>query len=70
MSFDDIQNFPVLRSAYGGLTKSERRIADYLAMNSETIRDLTVSDIAVATQSSEITVHRFVRNWAAQDLRN
>ena len=69
MSFDDIQNFPVLRSAYGGLTKSERRIADYLAMNSETIRDLTVSDIAVATQSSEITVHRFCKKLGCTGLK-
>lgn len=25
-----MQDFPILRSAYGGMTKSERRIADYI----------------------------------------
>ena len=28
---EKIQQIPVLRSVYGGLTKSERRIADYIA---------------------------------------
>lgn len=69
MSVEDIQKFPVLRSAYGGLTKSERRIADYLAMNSETIRDLTVSDIAIATKSSDITVHRFCKKLGCTGLK-
>ena len=41
-----IQQFPVLRSAYGGLTKSERRIADYIVAAPEEIMEQTISDIA------------------------
>ena len=56
-----IQQFPVLRSAYGGLTKSERRIADYIVAAPEEIMEQTISDIANATESSESTVSRFCK---------
>ena len=38
-----LQLFPVLRSAYGGLTKSERRIADYIVDHTDEVMEQTVS---------------------------
>ena len=61
MHEERIQKFPVLRSAYGGLTKSERRIADYITAVPECVLAQTISDIAAATESSEITVSRFCK---------
>ena len=63
-----IQQFPVLRSAYGGLTKSERRIADYIVAAPEEIMEQTISDIANATESSEITVSRFCKKLGFSGL--
>lgn len=60
-----LQVFPVLRSAYGGLTKSERRIADYIVDHPGEVMEETVADLAVHAQSSEITFPGFARNWAA-----
>ena len=64
-----IQQFPVLRSAYGGLTKSERRIADYIVAAPEEIMEQTISDIANATESSEITVSRFCKKLGFSGLQ-
>ena len=52
----NIQRFPVLRSVYGGLTKSERRIADYIANHAGVVMEQTVADLAAQTESSEITI--------------
>ncbi len=65
-----IQRFPVLRSVYGGLTKSERRIADYIAFHAEEIRDETVSGLAGHTQSSEITISRFCKKLGCSGLKD
>lgn len=56
-----IQQFPILRSAYGGLTKSERRIAVYLASHAAAVRNQTISELAQEVGSSEITVSRFCK---------
>ena len=58
----NIQRFPVLRSAYGGLTKSERRIADYIANHVGVVMEQTVADLAAQTDSSETPFPDFVRN--------
>ena len=69
MSDQSIKKFPVLRSAYGGLTKSERRIADYITAVPERVLVQTISDIAAATESSEITVSRFCKKLGFSGLQ-
>lgn len=66
---DFIKKFPVLRSAYGGLTKSERRIADYMAGHATEVMEKTISDIAASTGSSEITVSRFCKKLGFSGLQ-
>lgn len=69
MHEERIQKFPVLRSAYGDLTKSERRIADYITAVPERVLAQTISDIAAATESSEITVSRFCKKLGFNGLQ-
>ena len=64
-----LQLFPVLRSAYGGLTKSERRIADYIVAHTGEVMEQTVSDLAVHAQSSEITISRFCKKLGCSGLK-
>ena len=64
-----LQLFPVLRSAYGGLTKSERRIADYIVNHTGEVMEQTVSDLAVHAQSSEITISRFCKKLGCSGLK-
>ena len=64
-----LQLFPVLRSAYGGLTKSERRIADYIVDHTDEVMEQTVSDLAVHAQSSEITISRFCKKLGCSGLK-
>lgn len=64
-----IQSFPVLRSAYDGLTKSERRIADYIIAAPEEVMEQTISEIASAAGSSEITVSRFCKKLGFSGLQ-
>lgn len=66
---DLIKKLPVLRSAYGGLTKSERRIADYMAGHATEVMEKTISDIAASTGSSEITVSRFCKKLGFSGLQ-
>lgn len=64
-----IQRFPVLRSVYGGLTKSERRIADYIATHADEVMEQTVSDLAAHAQSSEVTISRFCKKLGCSGLK-
>lgn len=64
-----LQLFPVLRSAYGGLTKSERRIADYIVDHTGEVMEQTISDLAVHAQSSEITISRFCKKLGCSGLK-
>ena len=64
-----LQLFPVLRSAYGGLTKSERRIADYIVDHTDEVMEQTVSYLAVHAQSSEITISRFCKKLGCSGLK-
>ena len=45
MTWEGMQKFPFLRSVYGELTKSERRIADYIAAHAETVMELSLIHI-------------------------
>ncbi|MDQ0204276.1 MurR/RpiR family transcriptional regulator [Pectinatus haikarae] len=60
---------PILRSSYDNLTKSERRIADYILANAKNFIEQTVSDIAANTGSSEITVSRFCKKLGFSGLQ-
>lgn len=64
-----MQDFPILRSAYGGMTKSERRIADYIVEHPEQMMEQTVADIANATGSSDITISRFCKKIGCSGLK-
>lgn len=57
----DLEAFPVLRSAYANLTKSEQRLAVYIASQPRLVLEQTIADIAKETGSSEITVSRFCK---------
>ena len=69
MTWEGMQKFPFLRSVYGELTKSERRIADYIAAHAETVMEQTIADIAGQTDSSEITVSRFCKKVGCTGLQ-
>ena len=61
---------PILRSSYQDLTKSERRIADYIIENEKNIMEQTISDIAANTGSAEITVSRFCKKLGFSGLQS
>lgn len=69
MTWEGMQKFSFLRSVYGELTKSERRIADYIAAHAETVMEQTIADIAGQTDSSEITVSRFCKKVGCTGLQ-
>ena len=60
-----LQVFPVLRSAYGGLTKSERRIADYIVDHPGEVMEETVADLPFMRRVRKSPFPGFARNWAA-----
>lgn len=64
------RQLPIFRSAYNGLTKSERRIADYIMDNADKIMAETISELAAHTESSEITVSRFCKKLGFTGLQS
>ena len=62
--------FPLLRSAYHGLTKSEQRIAEYIMEHADTIMEETIPRLASHTGSSEITVSRFCKKLGFSGLQS
>ena len=69
MKTDALQVLPILRSSYRTLTKSERRIADYINTHIKEVLEETVSDLAQNTQTSEITVSRFCKKLGYSGLQ-
>ena len=68
---EDSKNYlPILRSIYPSLTKSEKRIADYINANAEQIMEKTIADLAKATDSSEITISRFCKSLGFSGLQS
>lgn len=61
---------PILASAYNGLTKGEKIIADYIMRNTSTIMEQTISDLAENTGKSEITVSRFCKKLGYNGLQS
>jgi DNA-binding MurR/RpiR family transcriptional regulator len=70
MKKEQLFQLPILRSSYQDMTKSERRIADYIMENERNIMEQTISDIAVQTKSSEITVSRFCKKLGFSGLQS
>jgi Transcriptional regulators len=70
MEKEKLFQLPILRSRYHDLTKSERRIADYVIENEKNIMEQTISDIAAQTNSSEITVSRFCKKLGFSGLQS
>ena len=56
----------LMRSNYNNMTKSEKRIIDYILANLKTVMSQTISDLASNTQSSEITISRFCKKLGSE----
>lgn len=50
-----------IRSKYSEMSKTEKRIADYIFNNFATLKPMTITEFAVVTNSSEATIVRFVK---------
>lgn len=61
MAAEQMDRFPRIRTAYGSLTKAEKRIADYIVQHMEHLVECTISEVAEDTGTSEITVSRFCK---------
>lgn len=60
----------LMRSNYNNMTKSEKRIIDYILANLKTVMSQTISDLASNTQSSEITISRFCKKLGFSGLQS
>lgn len=69
MNDDVTKLLPTLRSAYPGLTRAEKAIALYISEHADDIMEQTISTIATATSSAEITVSRFCKKLGFQGLQ-
>lgn len=67
---DNTQQFPLLRSAYDGMTKVEKRIADYILTQPDAMMDITIAELAQQAKSSEITVSRFCKKLGFSGLQS
>ena len=63
------QVLPILRSAYEDLTKTEKKIADYITGHKDEIMGQTVAEIAKNTANSEITISRFCKKLGFSGLQ-
>lgn len=64
-----VKVIPVFRSVYEGLTKSEKHIAVYIAENLFQMMEQTGSELAQATDTSEMTVSRFCKKMGCSGLK-
>ncbi len=62
--------FPIFRSTYATMTRTEKRIAEYIAAHNKTIINETISDLALHTNSSEITISRFCKKLGFSGLQS
>ena len=60
---------PILRSVYDDLTKSEKKIAQYISVHAPDIMGQTVAELARNTDSSEITISRFCKKFGFSGLQ-
>ncbi len=66
---DTVHTLAILRSMYHTMTKSEKRIADYINENAKDVLTGTVADLAQNAGSSEITVSRFCKKLGFSGLQ-
>ena len=64
------QVLPILRSTYEDLTKSEKKIADYISEHRHEIMGQTVAELAQGSGSSEITISRFCKKLGFSGLQS
>lgn len=63
-------SLPILRSAYPDLTRSEKKIADYIFTHLDTIQSHTIAELAKQTGNSEITISRFCKKLGFTGLQS
>ena len=54
---------PVMRGCYAHMTRTEKRIADYVAAHVSEVMEQTISELAAEVGSSEITISRFCKKF-------
>ena len=60
----------VMRGSYAHMTRTEKRIADYVSANMDTVMEQTISELAAAVGSSEITISRFCKKLGFSGLQS
>lgn len=66
----NISILTLMRSNYNNMTKSEKRIINYILANLKIVMGQTISDLASNTQSSEITISRFRKKLGFSGLQS
>ena len=61
--------FPLFRSSYENMTRTEKRIAEYIVTHEKTMMAETVASLASNTNSSEITISRFCKKLGFSGLQ-
>ena len=61
---------PILRGSYVNMTRTEKRIADYVSAHTNEMMERTISEIAAAVGSSEITILRFCKKLGFSGLQS
>ena len=59
-----------IKSRYDGLTKKQKKIADYMMENKAAVVDMTVGELARASGTSDATVSRFCRRCGFKGFHN
>ena len=60
----------VMRGSYAHMTRMEKRIADYVSAHVSTVMEQTISELAAAVGSSEITISRFCKKLGFSGLQS
>ena len=60
----------VMRGSYAHMTRMEKRIADYISAHVSTVMEQTISELAAAVGSSEITISRFCKKLGFSGLQS
>ena len=61
---------PVMRGSYAHMTRTEKRIADYISEHMGEVMEQTISELAAAVGSSEITISRFCKKLGFSGLQS
>ena len=61
---------PILRGSYAHMTRTEKRIADYVSAHLSEVMDQTISTLASEVGTSEITISRFCKKLGFSGLQS